>query len=135
MSAPLVIAVPSKGRLQENTEALFARAGLALVKPRGARDYRGTIADLPGVDVAYLSSTEIAAQLAQGLAHFGVTGEDLVRELIPRAEARVVLIDTLGFGHANVVVAVPQTWIDVRDMADLDDVATSFRLRDRKSVV
>jgi ATP phosphoribosyltransferase len=129
MSAPFVIAVPSKGRLQENTEALFARAGLALIKPRGARDYRGTIAGLPGVEVAYLSSTEIAGQLAQGQAHFGVTGEDLVRELIPRAEARVVLIDALGFGHANVVVAVPQAWIDVRDMADLDDVATAFRLR------
>ena len=129
MSAPFVIAVPSKGRLQENTEAFFARAGLALVKPRGARDYRGAIAELPGVEVAYLSSSEIASQLAQGLAHFGVTGEDLVRELIPRAEARVVLIEALGFGHANVVVAVPQAWIDVRDMADLDDVATAFRLR------
>jgi ATP phosphoribosyltransferase len=129
MSAPFVIAVPSKGRLQENTAAFFARAGLTLVKPGGARDYRGTIASLSGVDVAYLSSSEIVAQLAQGLAHFGITGEDLVREQIPRAEARVVLIDELGFGHANVVVAVPQAWIDVRDMADLDDVATAFRLR------
>ena len=51
MSAPLVIAVPSKGRLQENAEAFFARAGLALVKPRGARDYRGTVDGLPGVEV------------------------------------------------------------------------------------
>ena len=56
MSAPFVIAVPAKGRLQENAEAFFARAGLELVKPRGARDYRGTIAGLPGVDVAYLSA-------------------------------------------------------------------------------
>ncbi len=129
MSAPFVIAVPSKGRLQENTEAFFARAGLALVKPRGARDYRGAIADLPGVEVAYLSSSEIASQLAQGMVHLGVTGEDLIREEIPRSEQRVVLIEALGFGHANVVVAVPQAWIDVHDMADLDDVATAFRLR------
>jgi ATP phosphoribosyltransferase len=129
MSGPFVIAVPSKGRLQENTEAFFTRAGLPLVKPRGARDYRGTIAELPGVEVAYLSSSEIAGQLALGLAHLGVTGEDLVRELIPRAETQVVLIEQLGFGHANVVVAVPQAWIDVHDMADLDDVATAFRLR------
>ena len=65
--------------------------------------------------------------------HLGVTGEDLVREMIPDADQRVVLIDGLGFGHANVVVAVPQAWIDVRSMADLDDVATAFRLRhDRK---
>ena len=129
MSAPFVIAVPSKGRLQENCEDFFARAGLPLVKPRGAREYRGTIAELPGVEVSYLSSTEIASQLAQGMAHLGVTGEDLVRELIPRAEARVVLLEPLGFGHANVVVAVPQSWIDVSIMADLDDVATAFRLR------
>jgi ATP phosphoribosyltransferase len=133
MSAPFVIAVPAKGRLQEHAEAFFACAGLPLVKPRGARDYRGTIADLPGVEVAYLSAAEIAGQLAQGAVHLGVTGEDLLREMIPDTEQRVVLIDGLGFGFANVVVAVPQAWIDVRSMADLDDVATAFRLRhDRK---
>ena len=129
MSAPLILAVPAKGRLQDNAEAFFARAGLALVKPRGARDYRGTIAGLDGVEVAYLSAGEIAGQLAQGAVHLGVTGEDLLREMIPRVEQRVVLIDGLGFGFANVVVAVPQAWIDVRSMADLDDVATAFRLR------
>ena len=61
MSAPLVLAVPAKGRLQENAEAFFARAGLTLIKPRGARDYRGTIAGLDGVEVAYLSASEITA--------------------------------------------------------------------------
>jgi len=133
MSAPFVIAVPAKGRLQENAEAFFARAGLELVKPRGARDYRGTIAGLPGVDVAYLSAAEITQLLAQGAVHFGVTGEDLVRETIVDADAQVIFIDALGFGHANVVVAVPQAWIDVHTMADLDDVATAFRLKhDRK---
>jgi ATP phosphoribosyltransferase len=85
------------------------------------------------VEVAYLSASDITAQLAQGAAHFGVTGEDLVREMIPQADRRVALIAPLGFGYANVVVAVPQAWIDVRSMADLDDVATAFRLRhDRK---
>ena len=133
MSAPLVIAVPAKGRLQENAEAFFARAGLALIKPRGARDYRGTIAGLPNVEVAYLSAAEIAGQLAQGIVHLGVTGEDLLREMIRDFDKRIVMIDGLGFGHANVVVAVPQAWIDVRSMADLDDVATAFRHRhDRK---
>jgi ATP phosphoribosyltransferase len=133
MSEPLVLAVPSKGRLQENAQAFFARAGLSLVQPRGARDYRGTIAGLDGVEVAYLSSSEITARLAQGAVHLGVTGEDLVRETIGDPAARVVFLDRLGFGEANVVVAVPQAWIDVRTMADLDDVATAFRLkRDRK---
>jgi len=133
MSAPLVIAVPAKGRLQEHTEAFFARAGLPLIKPRGARDYRGAVADMPGVEVAYLSAGEIASALAQGAIHMGVTGEDLLREQIPDIDKRVVMVEGLGFGFANVVVAVPQAWIDVRGMADLDDVATAFRLRhDRK---
>jgi ATP phosphoribosyltransferase len=121
MSEPFIIAVPSKGRLQENAEAFFARAGMNLVKPNGVRDYRGTLADIDGVEVAYLSASDITSQLAQGGAHLGVTGE------------RVVLVEKLGFGGANVVVAVPQAWIDVRVMADLDDVATAFRARnDRK---
>ena len=134
MSAPLILAVPSKGRLQENAQAFFARAGLELVQPRGARDYRGTIAGLDGVEVAYLSSAEIVAQLAQGTIHLGVAGEDLVRESIHDADARVVLIDQLGFGHANVVVAVPQAWIDVHSMADLDDVAIAFRLKHERKM-
>src|SRR5882757_11384726 len=133
MSAPFVLAVPSKGRLQENAEAFFARAGLNLVKPRGAREYRGAIAGLPGVEVAYLSASDITAQLAQGAVHLGITGEDQVRDLIADADKRVVFIEALGFGEANVVVAVPQAWIDVRTMADLDDVATAFRAtHDRK---
>jgi ATP phosphoribosyltransferase len=133
MSAPFVLAVPSKGRLQDNAEAFFARAGLKLVKPRGAREYRGAIAGLPGVEIAYLSASDITAQLAAGGVHFGVTGEDQIRETIPDVDARVVLLDKLGFGEANVVVAVPQAWIDVRTMADLDDVATAFRAtHDRK---
>ncbi len=65
MTAPLIIAVPSKGRLQENAEDFFARAGPALVKPRGARDYRGTIAGFENIEVPYLSAAEITAQLAK----------------------------------------------------------------------
>jgi ATP phosphoribosyltransferase len=127
MSAPLILAVPAKGRLQENAESFFARSGLTLVKPRGQREYRGAIAGLDGVEVAYLSAAEITAQLAAGAVHLGVTGEDLVREMIAEVDKRVVLIEGLGFGFATAVVAVPQAWIDVRTMADVDDVATAFR--------
>jgi ATP phosphoribosyltransferase len=127
MSAPFVLAVPSKGRLQENAEAFFTHAGLSLAKPRGAREYRGTMMGYDNVEIAYLSASEIAGQLASGAVHLGVTGEDLVRENIAGADKRVLLIDQLGFGHANVVVAVPAAWIDVRTMADLDDVTTGFR--------
>ncbi|MGG6495428.1 UNVERIFIED_CONTAM: ATP phosphoribosyltransferase, partial [Bacteroidetes bacterium 56_B9] len=94
------------------------RAGLTLAKPRGARDYRGTINGLDNVEIAYLSAGEIAAQLARGSVHLGITGEDLVRESVSDADTKVALIEPLGFGHANVVVAVPEAWIDVRAMAD-----------------
>ena len=126
---PLVLAVPSKGRLQENAAAFFARAGLEFVQGRGARDYRGAIADLPGVEVAFLSASEIVGQLVAGAAHFGVTGEDLVRENVADADQRLALLAPLGFGRANVVVAAPQAWIDVRTMADLEDVAANYRAR------
>ena len=133
-AAPLLLAVPSKGRLQQNAESFFGRAGLDLVKPRGARDYRGAIAGFDGVEVAYLSAAEITQQLGQGAVHLGITGEDLVREMIPQSDRRIVIVTGLGFGFANVVVAVPQAWIDVRTMADIDDVATAFRLRNERKM-
>ena len=126
---PFVLAVPSKGRLQESAAAFFARASLELVQGRGARDYRGAVAGLPGVEVAYLSAAEIVGQLAAGAAHFGVTGEDLVREKVADADARLELLAPLNFGRANVVVAAPRAWIDVRNMADLEDVASTYRAR------
>jgi ATP phosphoribosyltransferase len=129
LEAPLVLAVPSKGRLQENAAAFFGRAGLEFVQGRGARDYRGAIADMPGVEVAFLSASEIVGQLASGAVHFGVTGEDLVRENVADADQRLALLAPLGFGRANVVVAAPQAWIDVRTMADLEDVAATYRAR------
>ena len=99
---------PVEGAAAGGRPAFFARAGLELIQGRGARDYRGAIAGLPGVEVAYVSSAEIVGQLAAGAAHFGVTGEDLLREKAPDVEARFELLSPLGFGHANVVVAAPQ---------------------------
>jgi ATP phosphoribosyltransferase len=126
---PLVLAVPSKGRLQENAAAFFARAGLDIVKGGGARDYRGSLAGLDNVEIAFLSAADIVAQLAFGAAHLGITGEDLIRETIADAETKVELLAPLGFGNAHVVVAVPRAWIDVKTMADLEDVAATFRAR------
>lgn len=127
--APLLLAVPSKGRLQENAMAFFAQAGMPLVQPRGARDYRGAISNVPNAEVLFLSASEIARELGSGRAHLGITGEDLIREQIPDADSRVTLLEPLRFGSATVVVAVPQAWIDVTTMADLDDVATHMRLK------
>ncbi|MGL5116330.1 MAG: ATP phosphoribosyltransferase [Beijerinckiaceae bacterium] len=129
MTAELTIAVPSKGRLQENANAFFARAGLALTQDGGAREYRGVIRELPGIEVLYLSASEIVARLATGACHFGVTGEDLIREAMADADRRVALIAPLGFGHADVVVATPKGWIDCATMEDLEEIAAEFHAR------
>ncbi len=126
---PLILAVPSKGRLQENANAFFGRAGLKLAQGAGLRDYSGRLVGVPDVAVRYLSASEIAAQLASGAVHLGVTGEDLIRETLPDAHGQVEVLTPLGFGNATVVVAVPQAWIDVRAMDDLDEVATEMRTR------
>jgi ATP phosphoribosyltransferase len=127
MSDALVLAIPSKGRLMEQTAAFFAKAGLELRKTGNERGYRGEIVGLDKDEVAFISSSEIASNLKTGRAHLGVTGEDLIREEMSDAAERVEFLAPLGFGHADVVVAVPQCWIDVRTMADLDEIAVSFR--------
>lgn len=128
MTGKLTIGLPSKGRLQENAFDFFAHAGMKVEKD-GGRGYRGRLGGVGNVDIAFLSASEIAASLESGVIHFGVTGEDLIREQIVAPENAVELLVPLGFGQANVIVAVPQSWIDVRTMADLDDVALSFHSR------
>jgi ATP phosphoribosyltransferase len=125
----LVIGIPSKGRLQENAFAFFARAGLTVHQPRGNRDYRGEVKGLAQAEVAFLSASEIAGELARGTIHFGITGADLLEEALPEPTKSVEMLAPLGFGHANVVVAVPEAWIDVHAMADLEDVAADMRQR------
>lgn len=127
MTEKLLLAVPSKGRLMEQTIEMFAAAGLTLRKTGNERGYRGEIAGLDTVEIAFISASEIAWYLKTGRAHMGVTGEDLIREQISDADERVTFLKPLGFGHADVVVAVPDYWVDVRTMADLDEIAASFR--------
>jgi ATP phosphoribosyltransferase len=126
MAAKLLIAVPSKGRLKDAAADLFARARLALSNKGHERHYRGTLAGLDDVEVVYASAAEIVHQLKTGRVHLGVTGEDLIRETIPDADGAVESVKLLGFGRADVVVAVPDCWIDVAHMADLEDLAAQF---------
>lgn len=129
MSDDLIIGIPSKGRLQENTNAFFQRAGLSVLRPGGERNYRGRLGGIDGVEIAFLSASEITKELAAGNVHLGVTGLDLVHENIAAWSSKVHLVAELGFGFADVVVAVPKAWIDVVTMADLGDVAADFRVR------
>lgn len=124
----LVFAVPSKGRLMEETISTLAAAGLTVRRPANARGYRGTCDGFPDVEVAFVSASEIARHLLSGSAHFGITGEDLVREY-GADDTRVEIVRPLSFGRADVVVAVPDFWIDIATMADLDRLADVFRAR------
>ena len=129
----LVLAVPSKGRLMDHTLRCFAQAGMSIERTGSERGYRGMIAGFEAVEVAFLSASEIAQFLKTGRVHMGVTGEDLIREKIVRSDEVIDFIKTFDFGDAEVVVAVPQSWIDVDTMADLEEVAMQFhRLHGRR---
>jgi ATP phosphoribosyltransferase len=127
MSEKLIFALPSKGRLMQQCAEALARAGLSVSKTGAARGYRGEIAELPEVEVNFVSASEIAQFLQHGTAHLGITGEDLVRETIPDCDHRVSFLKPCGFGHADVVVAVPICWIDVSSMADLEEASQVYR--------
>lgn len=123
------LAVPSKGRLRETALERLAEAGWDVVPPADARSYRATVKGREDVEVAFLSASEIARELGAGRIDAGITGEDLVREGLADSEERLDCAARLGFGHADVVVAVPEAWFDVETMADLGEVAAGFRAR------
>lgn len=129
MTSPLVIAVPSKGRLMEESRVALAKFGLDVIKEGDARSYRGTIAGFAGAEVAFLSAPEIAREIGAGAVHLGITGRDQVEEGVTDWNEKADFSWPLGFGHCKVVVAVPGAWIDVDTMEDLDDVAADFRPR------
>jgi ATP phosphoribosyltransferase len=127
MTDRLILAVPSKGRLMDDSLARLSAAGFIISKTASARDYRGTVDGRPEIDVHFVSASEIAARLRQGDVHLGVTGEDLMREATVDVDARVRFLAKLGFGQADVVVAVPAGWLDVRTLSDLEPMAMRFR--------
>ncbi|WP_137390096.1 ATP phosphoribosyltransferase [Rhodoligotrophos defluvii] len=132
MSRPLTIALPSKGRLMEQAAAMFETAGFTLDRTGAGRGYQGKLNGIDGVDdieIAYLSATEIAHLLREGKLDLGITGEDLLHEYIPNMADAIDIQRRLGFGRADVVVAVPECWLDVATMSDLDEVALAYHAR------
>jgi ATP phosphoribosyltransferase len=127
MTERLQLAIPSKGRLMEQSTEVLAEGGVNVRKTGNERGYRGEIEGIDNVDVLFVSASEIAWYLKTGKAHLGITGSDLVQERMTDWETRVEIIKPLGFGHADVVVAVPDCWLDVRKVAHLDEMAGSFR--------
>ena len=122
MTAPMIFAIPSKGRLKDQVEAWLAECGFKLEMTGGARGYSAELSGLPGVSVRLLSAGDIAAGLDAGDLHLGVTGEDLLRERGDDMDSRVMLLRALGFGRADLVVTAPKSWLDVDTMADIDEV-------------
>lgn len=129
MGEPLIIAVPSKGRLKEQVEVWLADCGLKLQADGGSRGYSGHLKGLEGAQVRLLSAGDIAEALDAGDVHLGVTGEDLMRERPGDLAARALLLRPLGFGRADLVVATPKSWLDVATMADLEEVAHDILAR------
>jgi ATP phosphoribosyltransferase len=123
----LSLAIPSKGRLKEQTERWLDGMGFPVEQIGGARGYQAEIAGLGDVDVRLLSAREIAEGLISGALHAGVTGEDLLHDLAPDPDKDFQVLKRLGFGGADVIVAVPQAWMDVDTMADLEMAGATFR--------
>ncbi|MBU3032555.1 ATP phosphoribosyltransferase [Tritonibacter mobilis] len=121
------LGVPSKGRLMEKTFDWFAKRGITLSRTGSDREYAGAVEGVEGVDLVLLSAGEIPRELAAGRIHLGVTGTDLVHEKLPRWEQQVEELEPMGFGEADLILAVPQFWIDVDTLEDLDAVAAAFR--------
>ncbi|WP_113912898.1 ATP phosphoribosyltransferase [Roseovarius dicentrarchi] len=121
------LGVPSKGRLMEKTFQWFGARGVTLGRTGSDREYAGVVEGAGDVELVLLSAGEIPRELAAGHIHLGVTGTDLVREKLGNWEDRVTELAELGFGHADLVLAVPQAWVDVSILDDLDAVAAAFR--------
>ncbi|MFT6530847.1 MAG: ATP phosphoribosyltransferase [Limimaricola cinnabarinus] len=121
------LGVPSKGRLMEKTFDWFGARGLVLRKNGNDREYAGVVEGIDGVELALLSAGEIPRELAAGRLHLGVTGSDLVREKVAGWDLRLRELAHMGFGGADLVIAVPQSWVDVDTLDDLDAVAAAFR--------
>ncbi len=121
------LGIPSKGRLMADTFDWFGARGVTITRTGTDREYAGRVDGAEGVELVLLAAGEIPRELAAGRIHLGVTGSDVVQEKIARWETKIAPLAALGFGHADLVLAVPKTWTDVRDLSDLDAVADAFR--------
>ncbi|MEL6840758.1 MAG: ATP phosphoribosyltransferase [Pseudomonadota bacterium] len=125
----LKLGVPSKGRLMEKTFDWFGSRGVTLRKSGSDREYAGAVDGIDGIELVLLSAGEIPRELASGNIHLGVTGSDLVRERLANWDARVAELAPMGFGGADLIIAVPQAWVDVDWLDDLDAAAAAFRAK------
>jgi ATP phosphoribosyltransferase len=121
------IGVPSKGRLMEQTFAWFGARGLTMRRTGAEREYSGAVEGMEGVELVLLAASEVPRELEAGRIDLGVTGTDLVREELADWSGVVAEVAALGFGQADLILAVPSVWVDVDTLDDLDAAAAAFR--------
>ena len=121
------LGVPSKGRLMEQTFEWFAERGVTLSRSGSDREYAGRVDGVDGVSLVLLSAGEIPRELAAGRIEMGVTGTDLVHEKLAGWKSDLVELAPMGFGHADLIIAVPDCWRDCTDLDDFAAVARDFR--------
>ena len=121
------LGIPSKGRLMGKTFDWFDARGLKLIRTGADREYAAAAEGFDGLQLVLLSASEIPRELAAGRMHLGVTGTDLVQEKLPNWQQQVEALAEMGFGHADLIIAVPNCWVDVDTLDDLDAAAAAFR--------
>ena len=128
----IAIGLPSKGRLKKGSINFFEKNNFQLTSNGGERNYFAQIEKLPNTKVIYLHAKEIIQRLGDGTLDMGISGLDLLRESMINLQKKIEVKKKLDFGTANVVVAIPNDWIDVQTVADLEEV--SFDFRDKKNI-
>ena len=121
------LGIPSKGRLKKEVIKCFNNKGIKILTSDDDRSYAAKVADFPNIQLVLVPPTEIPSLLLKGDLDLGVTGQDLIEEKIPEWKKYVKELIKFGIGHADLVIAVPEFWIDVNNLEDLDDVANTFR--------
>jgi len=126
------IGIPSKGRLRKDILKIFKKNKLNLVSERGERDLLGSIKNLSNVKVLYLHAREIVERLGDGSLELGFSGYDLLKESEVNIQKKISVVKGYGFGKATLVVAIPDSWIDVQTIADLEEIAFEFKDKKKK---
>ena len=126
----ITIGLPSKGRLKEGSINFLARNNLKVSSNGGERNYFAEVKDFPNIKIIYLHAKEIIQRIGDGTLDLGISGLDLLNESATNLKQKIEVKKKLDFGSANVVVAIPNDWIDVQTVADLEEV--SFDFRDKK---
>ena len=126
------IGIPSKGRLRKDVLKIFSKKRLKLISERGERDLIGSIQNKLNIKILYLHAREIIERLGDGSLDIGFSGFDLLKESEINIQNKINVIKKLDFGSANLVVAIPDPWIDVQTIADLEEIAFEFRDKKKK---